>query len=278
MNSYAHHDVNEFVLALGYMGEFVKEYFLNFYSKNNNITVELFSGQTTVHEGVLPSWTVHMADTGLSTQTGGRVKRLERWLQNDQTFMLTYGDGVSDVDIGALLAFHRAHGKLATITAVRPPSRFGEVDLSGDAITHFNEKPQTGEGWINGGYFVLEREVLEYIDGDETYWERDPLERLASEGQLMAYRHLGLWQPMDTLLEKRLLEEHSIYGGLGGSISEISSSHAPTWVFRAGVQDRFSQYCGSYDYLVREHGLTVQQIQVSLEQFVAPLGIAPCNM
>ena len=207
MSTYAHHDVNEFVLALGYMGEFVKEYFLNFYAKNNDITVELSSGKTTVHEGVLPSWTVHMADTGLSTQTGGRVKRLERWLQNDQTFMLTYGDGVSDVDIGALLAFHRAHGKLATMTAVRPPSRFGEVDLSGDAITHFNEKPQTGEGWINGGYFVLEREVLEYIDGDETYWERDPLERLASEGQLMAYRHPGFWQPMDTLREKRLLEE-----------------------------------------------------------------------
>ncbi len=207
MNTYAHHDVNEFVLALGYMGEVVKEYFLNFYAKSNDITVELSSGKTTVHEGSLPNWIIHLADTGAQTQTGGRVKRLERWLKHDQTFMLTYGDGVADVDITALLAFHRSHGKLATMTAVRPPSRFGEVDLSGDAIRHFNEKPQTGEGWINGGFFVLEREVLKYIDGDETYWERDPLERLASEGQLMAYRHPGFWQPMDTLREKRLLEE-----------------------------------------------------------------------
>jgi glucose-1-phosphate cytidylyltransferase len=207
MNTYAYHGVEEFVLALGYMGEFVKEYFLNFYAKNNDITVELSSGRTTVHEGSLPNWVIHLADTGAQTQTGGRVKRLERWLKHDQTFMLTYGDGVADVDIAALLAFHRSHGKLATMTAVRPPSRFGEVDLSGDAIRHFNEKPQTGEGWINGGFFVLEREVLNYIDGDDTYWERDPLERLAREGQLMAYRHPGFWQPMDTLREKRLLEE-----------------------------------------------------------------------
>lgn len=207
MNIYSHYEVNEFVLALGYMGEYIKEYFLNFYAKNNDITVDLSSGRTTVHQGKLPSWKVHLADTGASTQTGGRVKRLERWLQNDQTFMLTYGDGVSNVDIGELLRFHRAHGKLATMTAVRPPSRFGEVDLNGDAITHFNEKPQTGEGWINGGFFVMEREVLDYIEGDNTYLERDPLERLAAEGQLMAFRHPGFWQPMDTLREKRLLEE-----------------------------------------------------------------------
>ncbi|MFN3265808.1 MAG: sugar phosphate nucleotidyltransferase, partial [Deinococcales bacterium] len=173
----------------------------------NDITVDLSSGRTEVHQGKQPNWLVHLVDTGLHTQTGGRVKRIARWLGDDQRFMLTYGDGVADVDIRATLEFHVQHGKLATMTAVRPPSRFGEVRLQNDQVFAFTEKPQTGEGWINGGFFVLEREVLDYVEGDDTYWERDPLEYLAREGQLMAYRHTGFWQPMDTLREKRLLEE-----------------------------------------------------------------------
>jgi glucose-1-phosphate cytidylyltransferase len=207
MNTYAHHGVNEFIIALGYMSEFVKEYFLNFYAKNNDITIDLSSGKTEIHHGRQPNWIVHLVDTGLNTQTGGRVKRIKKWLGNDQTFMLTYGDGVADVNIKALLEFHQNHGKYATMTAVRPPSRFGEVMLQGNQINSFTEKPQTGEGWINGGYFVLEREILEYIAGDNTYWERDPLEKLAEEQQLMAFQHAGFWQPMDTLREKRILED-----------------------------------------------------------------------
>ena len=155
-----------------------------------------------------PIWKVHLVDTGLNTQTGGLVKRLKKWLGKDQTFMLTYGDGVSDINITALLEFHRAHGKLATVTAVRPPARFGGMQFDGDVVTKFLKKPQTGEGWINGGFFVLEREIMEYITkSDSTIWERDPLELLAEAGQLMAYRHEGFWQPMDTLREKQMLEE-----------------------------------------------------------------------
>ena len=208
MNIYAAHQITEFVLALGYMSEFVKGYFLDFYARNNDITVDLSSGNVEVIAGRQPNWKVHLVDTGLNTQTGGRVKRLEKWLGNDQTFMLTYGDGVSDIDISAVLEFHRSHGKLATVTAVRPPARFGGMQFEGDAVTKFLEKPQTGEGWINGGFFVLERSVMDYITkGDSTIWERDPLELLAEDGQLMAYRHEGFWQPMDTLREKQLLEE-----------------------------------------------------------------------
>lgn len=206
MNIYAAHDVSEFIIALGYRGEVVKEYFLNFYAMNNDLTIDLAQGRTVIHDGRQPSWTVHLVDTGLHTQTGGRVRRLARWLESDSTFMLTYGDGVADVDIRALLAFHRQHGKLATVTMVRPPARFGGIEFDGNRVLRFTEKPQTGEGWINGGFFVLERRVLDYIDGDDTPWERAPLERLAAEGQLMAYRHEGFWQPMDTLREKRQLE------------------------------------------------------------------------
>jgi glucose-1-phosphate cytidylyltransferase len=150
---------------------------------------------------------VHLIDTGLNTQTGGRIKRVENWLGDDQTFMATYGDGVADVDIRALIRFHESHGKLATVTTVRPPARFGQMILEGQRVQEFSEKPQTGEGWINGGFFVLNRKVVSYIDGDATLWERDPLERLTTDGQLMAYRHEGFWQPMDTLREKRLLDE-----------------------------------------------------------------------
>jgi glucose-1-phosphate cytidylyltransferase len=207
MNIYAAFGVDEFIIALGYRGEVIKKYFLNFYALNNSLSLDLANGQTTVHEGNQPRWRVHLVDTGASTQTGGRVKRLANWIQKDSTFMMTYGDGVADIDIRALMKFHKSHGKLATVTAVRPPARFGSIVFEGDHVREFTEKSQAGEGWINGGFFVLERKVLDYIDGDATLWEHDPLERLASDGQLVAFRHEGFWQPMDTLREKRLLED-----------------------------------------------------------------------
>ncbi len=207
MNIYATAGFREFVVALGYKGEVIKEYFLNFYTMNSDLTISLADGSVRVRGGSPPDWTVHLVDTGEKTQTGGRVKRLERWIGND-AFMLTYGDGVADIDIGALLKFHRSHGRLATVTAVRPPARFGELEFDGKRVLQFHEKPQVGEGWINGGFFVLEPGVFSYVDGDETLWEREPLERLAKDGELMAYRHDGFWQPMDTLREKRLLESY----------------------------------------------------------------------
>jgi len=208
MNIYAAHGVNEFIVALGYRGEIVKQYFLNFYAINSDISVDLSSGATTVHENDnQPKWKVHLVDTGMYTQTGGRLKRLERWLADDETFMFTYGDGVADLDIAALLKFHKAHGKMATVTTVRSPARFGRIVFEGNQISEFYEKPEASEGWINGGYFVLNRQAIDYIDGDETIWERDPIERLARDGQLMGYRHYGFWSCMDTLKEKNMLEE-----------------------------------------------------------------------
>ena len=207
MNIYAAHGVTEFVVALGYRAEVVKEYFLNFYAINNDISIDLSQGTTTVHRGKQPHWQVHLVDTGLHTQTGGRLRRLRRWLGDDETFMMTYGDGLADVDIAGLLRFHESHGRIATVTTVRPPARFGGIAFDGDRVSEFTEKPQVGEGWINGGFFVLNRRALDYIDGDETLWERAPLERLAADGELMAYRHEGFWQPMDTLRERKLLEE-----------------------------------------------------------------------
>jgi glucose-1-phosphate cytidylyltransferase len=206
LNIYGAHGFHEFVIALGYKGELIKEYFLNFFALNSDLTIDLSTGKTEVRAGNRPPWRVHLVDTGPTTQTGGRVGRLRRELEGG-TFMLTYGDGVADIDIRKLAEFHRSHGKLATVTAVRPPSRFGSFALEGNRIAEFQEKPQTGEGWINGGFFVLEPAVLDLIEGDETIWERAPLERLAAEGQLMAYRHDGFWQAMDTLRERRVLEE-----------------------------------------------------------------------
>jgi len=208
MNIYAVHGVTEFLIALGYKAEVVKQYFLNFYAINSDITVDLSSGSTEVHANDRqPAWKVHLVDTGMYTQTGGRLKRLETWLAQDDTFMFTYGDGVADLDVNALLKFHKAHGKLATVTVVRSPARFGRIALDGDRIAEFYEKPEASEGWINGGYFVLNREAIHYVDGDETIWERGPVERLARDGQLMGYRHYGFWSCMDTIKEKNLLEE-----------------------------------------------------------------------
>lgn len=207
MNIFSCYGIDEFIVALGYRSEIVKEYFLNFYALNNDITLDLATGGTTIHQGRQPRWRVHLVDTGLATQTGGRLKRLEKWLGDDKTFMMTYGDGVADVDLRALLRFHESHGKLATVTTVRPPARFGGIVFDGQRVSEFTEKPQAGEGWINGGFFVLDRGVLPYIAGDETLWEREPMERLAADGELMAYRHEGFWQPMDTLRERKLLED-----------------------------------------------------------------------
>jgi len=206
MNIYAAFGFEEFVVALGYKGEEIKKYFLNFYMLNNDLSIDLSNGHTEPHSGQQPHWKVHLVDTGEATQTGGRIKRLQS-LIGDERFMLTYGDGVANVDIKRLVAFHKSHGKLATITAARPPARFGKIVFDGDRVLEFTEKLQTSEGWINGGFFVLEPEVFDYIEGDGTYWEREPLERLAADGQLMAYKHEGFWQPMDTLREKRLLNE-----------------------------------------------------------------------
>jgi glucose-1-phosphate cytidylyltransferase len=207
MNIFAAHGVREFVVALGYRAEVIKEYFLNFYAINNDISIDLASGTTTVHHGKQPHWKVHLVDTGLHTQTGGRLRRLGEWLGADETFMMTYGDGLADVDIARLIRFHESHGRIATVTTVRPPARFGGIAFDGERVSEFSEKPQVGEGWINGGFFVLNRAVLDYIDADATIWERAPLEKLAADGELMAYRHEGFWQPMDTLRERHLLEE-----------------------------------------------------------------------
>jgi glucose-1-phosphate cytidylyltransferase len=164
------------------------------------------SGETTIHDGRLPNWKVHLVDTGLRTATGGRVKRLADWI-GGETFMLTYGDGVAKIDIGQVVEFHRAHGKLATVTAVRPPARFGGLVFDGHQVKEFTEKPQTGAGWINGGFFVLEPGIMDYIAGDDVTWERQPLEGLAADGELMAFKHEDYWQPMDTLREKHYLQD-----------------------------------------------------------------------
>ena len=209
MKHYAHYGFREFVIALGYKGEFIKRYFVEYtHYSHTNLTVNFQDGSVTVAQNGdadREDWTVQLIETGFMTATGGRIKRLAPHL-GDATFMLTWGDGVSDVDLRHLLAFHRSHGKLATVTAVRAPARFGRLDLEGDQVDQFSEKPLE-EGWINGSFFVLEPGVFDYIEGDDTQWEREPLERLAKDGQLMAYRHESFWQCMDTLREKKLLDD-----------------------------------------------------------------------
>jgi glucose-1-phosphate cytidylyltransferase len=197
---------NDFIVAAGYKQEIVKEYFHQFYTYNNDFTIELATGATTIRERDLPRWTVSVIDTGLATMTGGRLKRL-RSIIGDQPFMCTYGDGLASIDIEALVHTHRRSGRLATLTAVRPPARFGGLELDGDRVRTFVEKPQASEGWINGGFFVFEPAVLDRIAGDTTLLEQEPLAQLAVDGQLTVYRHEGFWQPMDTLRDKRFLEE-----------------------------------------------------------------------
>ena len=206
MMHYYRYGFQDFVIALGYKGEVIKRYMVDYCSLNSNLTVKLRNGEVKVQDGPVPDWTVELVDTGIPTLTGGRIKRLAPYLRNE-TFMLTWGDGVSDVNLHDLLAFHRSHGKLATLTAVRPPARYGHLVFENDQVAQFSEKPQTAEGWINGAFFVLEPSVFDYIDGDSTQWEKEPLERLAQEGQLMAYRHSSFWQCMDTLRDKYVLEK-----------------------------------------------------------------------
>ena len=205
MMHYAHYGHKDFYIALGYKGEIIKKYMVDFVSLSSNLTVDMRNGIVRQHENVRPDWSVNLIDTGVETLTGGRIKRLQPFIGNE-TFMLTWGDGVADVDLNKLLAFHRSHGKLATMTIVRPPARYGHILREGSRIVEFNEKPQTAEGWINGAFFVLEPEIFDYIDGDSIMWEQEPLEALASEGQLMAYEHTSFWQCMDTLREKHILE------------------------------------------------------------------------
>lgn len=206
---YSHYGVKDFAVALGYKGDIIKKYFLDYGSLSGDLSISLRRDRSAQFERMNcdhPEWNVDLVETGMETLTGGRVKRL-RPVLGDSTFMLTWGDGVSDVNLHDLVSFHRSHGKLATVTAVRPPARYGHMVFDGEKVTSFEEKPQTAEGWINGAFFVLEPEVFDYIDGDMVMFEHAPMERLAEDGQLMAYRHDGFWACMDTLRDKHLLEE-----------------------------------------------------------------------
>ena len=206
MNIYAAYGFKEFVIALGYRGELIKDYFINYHYRSRNLTVQLRNGDISVHEGDSEDWIVHLLDTGTDTNTGGRVKRLAEFIGHEP-FMMTYGDGVSNINIPKLIEFHQTQKKLATLTAVRPPARFGQMVLDEGKVTEFKEKPQIGEGWINGGFFVLQPEVVNYIDGDQTAWEFESLEKIAADGQLAAYQHEDFWQSMDTLRDVHLLEK-----------------------------------------------------------------------
>jgi glucose-1-phosphate cytidylyltransferase len=205
MMHYHHYGYREFAIALGYKGEYIKRWFTDYMNHDGSMTVRVAKGEVSRYGRTAPDWSVDLVDTGAATLTGGRIKRLQEWMGRG-TFMLTWGDGVSNVDLRSLLAFHRSHGKLATMTAVRPPARYGHIEFDGDRVVEFNEKPQALEGWINGAFFVLEPEVLQYIDGDDVMFEHAPMQRLAAEGQLVAYRHTSFWQCMDTLREKQLLQ------------------------------------------------------------------------
>jgi glucose-1-phosphate cytidylyltransferase len=206
MKIYAAQGFNEFIIALGYKSEIIKDYFLNFHYYSNDLTIQLKDGTVTAHNGNSEDWTIHLVETGNETQTGGRLKRLAPWI-GSEPFMMTYGDGVADINLRQLLDHHKKMGRLATVTAVHPPSRFGEMSFDGDLVVEFNEKPQTGEGWINGGFFMLEPKVLDYISCDSMPWEREPMQRLAAERQLTSYKHNGFWQCMDTIRDVQLVNK-----------------------------------------------------------------------
>jgi glucose-1-phosphate cytidylyltransferase len=205
MKLYSHHGVNDFIICLGYKGYVVKEYFANYFLHMSDLTFDMTTNRMEVHQNNAEPWRVTLVDTGDETQTGGRLRRVRAYL-DDEPFCLTYGDGVGDVDVGKLIHFHRSHGRLATITATQPPGRFGALELTDDAVTSFSEKPHGDGGWINGGFFVLSPQVIDDIHGDAILWEREPLEGLAARGELRAFFHQGFWQPMDTLRDKQYLE------------------------------------------------------------------------
>lgn len=211
MQTYAHFGHKDFYVALGYKAEVIKEYFLNYRALNSDFSVDLASGIVTPHQVNAVDWNVTLVDTGEKSMTGGRVKRLQKFVGNE-TCMLTYGDGLADIDLDKLLSFHRSHGKLVTVSAVRPTARFGELELDGERVASFKEKPQLHDGWINGGYFVIEPAFFEMIAGDDTYLEREPLENAAAMDELRAYKHDGFWQCMDTKRDKDSLEEMYLKG------------------------------------------------------------------
>jgi glucose-1-phosphate cytidylyltransferase len=207
LKSYSANGVNDFVICLGYKGYMIKEYFANYFLHMSDVTFDMAHNRMEVHHKHAEPWRVTLVDTGDDTMTGGRIKRVGAYL-GDEDFCMTYGDGLSNVDISGLIAFHKAQGKLATVTVIQPPGRFGALDLQGSLITSFQEKPPGDNSWVNGGFFVLSPKVLDHIEGDETIWERGPMERLARERQLAAYMHPGFWQCMDTLRDRTLLESH----------------------------------------------------------------------
>jgi glucose-1-phosphate cytidylyltransferase len=207
MKIYAHHGVNDFIICCGYKGYIIKEYFANYFLHMSDVTFDMRDNSMQVHQQSAEPWRVTLVDTGENTMTGGRLKRVAPYLQNEEAFCFTYGDGVSDVDITQLIAFHKAQQVKATLTATLPPGRFGSLDIDGAKVNSFKEKPQGDGSMINGGFFVLSPSVMDYIGDDQCVWERNPLETLAQEGQLAAYQHHGFWQPMDTLRDKSLLED-----------------------------------------------------------------------
>jgi glucose-1-phosphate cytidylyltransferase len=206
MKSYSHYGINDFVICLGYKGYVIKEYFANYFLHMSDVTFDMQNNSMEVHQKNVEPWRVTLVDTGEDTLTGGRLKRVGDYIGNEP-FCFTYGDGVSDIDIGALIEFHKSHGNKATVTAIQPPGRYGALNLDGSSVSSFQEKPAGDGAWINGGFFVLEPTVLDTIDGDLTSWEAEPLMKLAEEGALNAYQHYGFWQAMDTLRDKNLLEE-----------------------------------------------------------------------
>lgn len=207
MKTYSAHGVNEFIICCGYKGYVIKEYFANYFLHMSDVTFHMADNRMDVHQKKAEPWQVTLIDTGDDTATGGRLKRVGSYLEGESEFCFTYGDGVSDVNITAAIAFHRNHGRLATVTAVQPPGRYGALNCEGSQVVGFTEKPRGDGGMINGGYFVLSPQALDYINGDQSSWEGDALEHLAKDGQLMAYEHYGFWQPMDTLREKNMLED-----------------------------------------------------------------------
>lgn len=207
MKTYSAHDINDFVVCCGYKGYLIKEYFANYFLHMSDVTFDMANNQMQVHQHKAEPWRVTLVDTGDDTLTGGRLKRVANYVRDEEAFCFTYGDGVSDVDITAQLAFHKQHGKLATVTAVQPPGRYGALNMDGASVRGFVEKPKGGGGWINGGFFMLSPKCLDYIEGDMSSWEGEPLAKIAEDGQLMAFEHRGFWQPMDTLRDKTQLEE-----------------------------------------------------------------------